>query len=163
MEMFKIYPKEKFQLETNLNKRQIIERFEQNVLINDSYIFRKQYTQKPNNKYEGIIIGNEFKIQHKHIYGENGSWRPVIFGIINDHSIELEFRIPSISFFIIALFIFLSIITSIVSIYFIVTENRFEWIMLLPFVFLLIIFPASLKGYKKERVKAKADLKNLFQ
>ncbi|SRR5690554_4666296 len=162
MALLKIYPIERFQLKTNLDKFEIIERFQQNISINNS-TFRKRHTKKPKKLYEGIIIENEFKIQHKHIYGENGSWQPVIFGIIDDYSIDLEFKVSKISHLITGFFIFLSVVGSMVSIYFIVAEKRFEWLMLLPFAFLLIIYPAFKKGFKKEIIKTKVDMNELFR
>ncbi|MBB6681454.1 hypothetical protein H4O20_08365 [Aequorivita sp. 609] len=158
-----IYPPEKFHLVTDLNKSEIIERFDANVSFNNSFIFRKTHPQKSKEIYEGFRRENGFKILCKSIYGENGSWQPIIFGIINDNTIELELKFPVLSFYIISLFFLLSLINIIVSIYYILIENRFEWFMLWPLIFFLIILPASIKGYNKEKLTAINDLKNIFQ
>ncbi|MBF30205.1 MAG: hypothetical protein CL529_03370 [Aequorivita sp.] len=160
--MINLYPIEKFSIKTNLNRTEIVEILEFEVIKRQFPLLRRYNTKYPDKIFEGIVYSNGFKISKALVYGEVSGWQPQINGEIKNNLIEIELKLPTLGSLIILFFLVLGVTGLSYLIYNIINGNKLELFIsiwpLIPFY----VFVASRIAYKKARKKTKIILKRMF-
>ena len=161
--MINLYPSEKFSITTNLNRAEIVEKLEFNVILNHYSSFIKPYNTKyPEKLYDGIVHSSGFKISKAKIYGDVGSWYPELNGRIADNLIEVELKFPTLGSIIMLVFLIFGIFGLIFSTYYAVTDDKFDSLITYFPLIPIFVYVVSYNGFKKEIGKTKIQLNRLF-
>src|SRR5690554_4994396 len=160
--MISFYPTEKFSITTNLNRAEIVEILELEVIKRQFPLLRKYNTKYPEKYFEGIVSSNGFKISKAPIYGKVSGWQPQVNGKIKNNLIEIELKLPTLGSLIILFFMVMGVTGLGYLIYNRINGNELELFLsilpLMPFY----VFVASRIEYKKAKKKTKIILKKMF-
>src|SRR5690606_479225 len=107
--MINLYPIEKFSIKTNLNRAEIVEILEFEVIKRQFPLLRRYNTKYPDKIFEGIVYSNGFKISKALVYGEVSGWQPQINGEIKNNLIEIELKLPTLGSLIILFLLVLGV------------------------------------------------------
>ncbi len=124
-----------------------------------------RFYKKPSEEYQGKIIDNTFKIQR--INGYRNSFLPQIKGSFVDKQSHREIHIKMrlllyVYFFIIILciFMFMLYLENIIPL---ISQGKFEIILLIPAAMTLLIFLTLVLAFKYESEKSIDDFKKIFR
>lgn len=124
-------------------------------------LFSRTY-QRP---YCGTITGNSFRITRRIIY--NNAFQPQIKGEIEKDlygvRLHVKMRLHPLVLVFMSIWLGITAIICLATLVFIVMNDHFEPMTLIPFGMLIFGYALMLGGFKYESIKSKSDLAQLWE